>query len=103
MIIIAHKGNLNGPENIEHNTNQLEFVINKGFNVEIDIRLSNDNCFYIGHDEKNHKIELNWIIKYRNYLWIHCKDDKSFIYFNSNKILNLNYLSFYFINEFMDY
>lgn len=91
MIIIAHRGNLNGPENREHNINQLEFVIKSGFNVEIDIRLSNDNCFYIGHDEKKHKIELNWIIKYKNYLWIHCKDNRSFIYFNSNKILNFNY------------
>ena len=50
MILISHRGNLNGPSPKKENTIEyINHALNEGFNVEIDIRLE-DNIYYLGQE-----------------------------------------------------
>ena len=74
MILIAHRGNINGPDSL--NENKPETIIkciNKGYHVEIDVRLINNELF-LGHDNPDYKVKLDFLLKYKEYLWIHCKN-----------------------------
>lgn len=73
--MIAHRGNTNGPNILEENRPEyIEAAIAQGYDVEIDIRYDTfDNKFYLGHDESQYNIDLWWLDKYKDYLWIHCK------------------------------
>ena len=55
MILISHRGNLNGPFQDENNPTKIEDVILKGFDVEIDLRILNSE-FYLGHDTEDFKV-----------------------------------------------
>jgi hypothetical protein len=75
MLIISHRGNLEGPDSvIENHPNQIDLCISKySMQVEIDLRIINGN-YWLGHDEPIHKIDLDWLKLRSNFLWIHCKD-----------------------------
>lgn len=77
MKLISHRGNLRGvnPEK-ENRPSYIDCAIQLGFDVEIDIRYFN-NDFWLGHDNPDYKVDLNWLEKRKNKLWIHCKDLKS--------------------------
>lgn len=78
MKIISHRGNLNGPdETIENTECAIDHAISLGFDVEIDLRYYH-GAFYLGHDEPQYQITLEWIHNRRHFLWIHCKDLDSF-------------------------
>jgi hypothetical protein len=83
MKLIAHRGNVNGSNCLEENNPEyIEDAILKGFDVEIDLRYnSTDNTFYLGHDEPQYIIDKFWLEKYKNYLWIHCKNIESLFEF----------------------
>lgn len=74
MRLISHRGNLNGsePEN-ENNPEFIQKALNHGYDVEIDLRFK-DNKLYLGHDEPQYELDLNWLEKYHTKLWLHCKD-----------------------------
>ena len=76
MKLIAHKGNVNGPDPSKENTpEQIEWCIDNGYDVEIDIRYNPDNDkFYLGHDEHQHEVNWWWLAGKSAHLWIHCKD-----------------------------
>lgn len=74
MRLISHRGNLSGSE--PENENNPEFItkaLNLGYDVEIDLRFK-DNKLYLGHDEPQYELDLNWLEKYHTKLWLHCKD-----------------------------
>jgi len=74
MKIISHRANLYGKNpNTENKIKQIEDCIKLGFDVEIDLRYKNKN-FYLGHDECQEKINLNFLEKHAKKLWVHCKD-----------------------------
>lgn len=74
MILISHRGNLNGRiTDQENNPEIIRYCIINGFDVEIDVRLFNDE-WWLGHDEPQFKISIDWLIKYSNKLWLHCKN-----------------------------
>lgn len=74
MIIISHRANLNGPDpSIENSPESIVHAINKGFSVEVDLRIRKDKL-YFGHDEPQYETSLDFLIKNKKYLWIHCKD-----------------------------
>lgn len=79
MKLIAHRGNLYGPEKDKENQiSHIERAIGIGFDVEIDIRSSSDdNVFYLGHDRPENKINISWLKNFSESLWIHCKDINS--------------------------
>lgn len=76
MKLIAHRGNINGPDpSKENNSDYIEQAISQGFDVEIDLRYSSlDKNLYLGHDEPTYKINWFWLGKYKDNLWIHCKN-----------------------------
>ena len=76
MKLIAHRGNIDGPDySKENNPDYIEQAISQGFDVEIDLRYSSlDKNLYLGHDEPTYKINWFWLGKYKDYLWIHCKN-----------------------------
>ena len=80
MILISHRGNIDGQNSSKENT--LDYIIeaiNEGFDVEIDIYYKKDT-FYLGHDYPKYKINLIDIAPYKNKLWIHCKNIDALFY-----------------------
>ena len=82
MKIIAHRGNIDGPnfEN-ENKFRSIKTCIELGYDVEIDIRLI-DNEFYLGHDKAEVKISKKKLILIKDKAWIHCKNLEAFSFFN---------------------
>ena len=94
MRIIAHRANLNGPSKDKENTiDQIYKCIKNGFDVEIDVRIINQEIF-LGHDQAKESISLKELSKISNYLWIHCKNLDALEYFKKNN-LNNNYNYFW--------
>jgi hypothetical protein len=72
MILIAHRGNINGPNPEQENRPEyINEAVEQGYDVELDVRLEN-NKWFLGHDESQYEIELDFIL--RKGLWIHCKN-----------------------------
>ena len=86
MKLIAHKGNVNGPDSSKENTpEQIEWCIDNGYDVEIDIRYNPDkDKFYLGHDEHQHEVNWWWLAGKSARLWIHCKDLTTLHEFTAN-------------------
>ena len=86
MKLIAHKGNVNGPDSLKENTpEQIEWCIENGYDVEIDVRYSPEkDKFYLGHDDLQHEINWWWLAGKLEHLWIHCKDLTTLHEFTSN-------------------
>jgi hypothetical protein len=95
MILISHRGNLNGPFQDENNPTKIEDVILKGFDVEIDLRILNSE-FYLGHDTEDFKVSESWILKFKNKLWIHCKTISTIEQIHNSKLLNDSNYFFHF-------
>ena len=85
MKIIAHRGNLEGPNNLaENKPSQIDLCINNSFDVEIDLR-RNKNLFYLGHDKPEYEVDIDWLSERSEFLWIHCKDLDAFTYLLPHK------------------
>jgi len=56
MKLIAHRGNIDGPNSSQENRPEyIEAAIAKGYDVEIDIRYDTFNkILYLGHDESQY-------------------------------------------------
>jgi hypothetical protein len=86
MILISHRGNLNGK--ILEQENKQEYIdtaLNLGFDVEIDIRYSDGNL-YLGHDVSKYLINLKWLMDRKHKLWIHCKNHQAIEYLNGKDL-----------------
>jgi len=74
MILISHRGNYDGIDKSTENTiPQILKVIGLGYDCEIDVRLI-DGELWLGHDGPETKIDLAFLLNYKEKLWIHCKD-----------------------------
>jgi len=90
MKIIAHRANLYGPNpSYENKPESIDYCLERGYDVEVDVRLNTD--FYLGHDSGDYKVDLNWLLNRKEYLWIHCKDINSLQFFVENNFCDLNY------------
>jgi hypothetical protein len=84
MKIIAHRGNMNGPNSITENTpHQIDLCINRGYDVEVDLWYI-DKKFYFGHDEPTYETNMSFLEDREDRLWIHCKNQKSFFKLNNS-------------------
>lgn len=85
MILIAHRGNINGPNpSKENHPDYIDEAISEGYDVEIDIRYSPlVNKMYLGHDASTYGVTLHWIDERMDKLWIHCKNIEALEYFTS--------------------
>lgn len=77
MILISHRGNLNGPnKELENNPRYIKEALLKGFDVEIDVYL-HKNKLYLGHDEPQYKIEESFLLNKK--IWCHAKNIESLV------------------------
>ena len=76
MILISHRGNLNGriPEK-ENTITYIEDALKKGFHVEIDVCKFDGKQFYLGHDDPQEPASITWLRD--NKLWCHAKSFKA--------------------------
>jgi len=88
MILIAHRGNIFGPNSFEENSPKyIDKALQQGYNAEVDIWFVNKEL-YLGHDVPQYKISKNWIQKRQKKLWVHAKNIESL---NFLKSTNWNY------------
>ena len=72
MILIAHRGNVNGKNPERENTIEyIEEAIKKGYHCEIDICKFDGEKFYLGHDTPGEAVSVQWLGS--NPLWGHAK------------------------------
>lgn len=74
MIFISHRGNIDQiiPER-ENSPDYIDEAIAQGYDVEMDIRLINNELF-LGHDHPDYAIGLQWLLDRKNFLWVHTKN-----------------------------
>lgn len=71
-MIIAHRGNLNGPNpQHENHPDYIKAAIEAGFNVELDLRVIDNKC-YLGHDTPQYEVPVKFL--YNHKFWIHAKN-----------------------------
>tara|TARA_B100000029_G_scaffold406824_1_gene407555 strand:+ start:164 stop:613 length:450 start_codon:yes stop_codon:yes gene_type:complete len=72
MILIAHRGNIDGaiPEK-ENHPDYIDKALKKDYNVEIDVWYENSK-WYLGHDEPQYEVKDAFF--YNNFLWCHAKN-----------------------------
>ena len=71
MILISHRGNLNGKSDRE---NQLEYIneaLNQGFDVEVDV-WDIFGSYFLGHDEPQYLVKKDFLKN--KHLWCHAKN-----------------------------
>jgi len=74
MIYIAHRGNILGPnKEMENKPEYLMDAIKKNFFVETDLWFIN-NKFFLGHDEPQYEINIEFLLNIKDKLFCHCKN-----------------------------
>lgn len=82
MILISHRGNLNGKIlEKENHPDYIDAAIKEGFDVEIDVWF-NDGVLYLGHDAIQYQISSDWLKQRIGELWVHCKNIDAIEWFN---------------------
>ena len=74
MILISHRGNIDGIEGKENHPDYIDRAIEAGFDVEVDVRSNRNPGFQLGHDEGEHRVDTSWLLGRKDKLWIHAKD-----------------------------
>lgn len=83
MILISHRGNVNGKiESYENSPLYIDDALSMGYEVEIDVRTI-EGILFLGHDEPQYDISQNWLNERRDHLWIHCKNIEAVEWFSS--------------------
>lgn len=90
MVIISHRGNLNGPSELENHPDQIEKCLYKNLECEIDLWFVKGK-FYLGHDEPQYKVNFEWLVSFEKKLWVHCKNAESLEILTCSKTHSLNY------------
>jgi hypothetical protein len=94
MILISHRGNINGKmESLENEPTYIDLAISKGYDVEVDVWYVN-NILYLGHDKPQYSVDFRWYRDRITKLWIHCKNIEALNFFR-----NLQYEFNYFWHE----
>lgn len=71
MILISHRGNLNGViEERENDPKYINKAIEKGYNVEVDVRFENSK-FFLGHDFSQYHVDNEFLLNSK--IWCHAK------------------------------
>jgi len=80
MVLIAHRGNINGKTDRENSPEYIDEAIELGYDVEVDVRYI-DGKLYLGHDSGKYETDLDWLGNRVKYLWIHCKNHQAMEFF----------------------
>ena len=71
MILIAHRGNIDGPSPLENSPELIRSVWAKGYATEIDVWFI-DNQFWLGHDAPTYPVDDSFLMVHFN--WCHAKN-----------------------------
>ena len=75
MILISHRGNLDGRvREYENDPRYINLALDGGYEVEIDVWCK-DGEWYLGHDEPTYQINFNYLRNKK--LWCHAKNIES--------------------------
>ena len=75
MMLISHRGNINGSDSTQENTvTYINKALELGYHVEIDVRGMNRK-FFLGHDEIQEKTSGNFLSN--NKFWVHAKNTEA--------------------------
>ena len=86
MILISHRGNLNGPNEVRENSPYyIMEAIAEGYDVEVDLWWI-DGKVYLGHDEPQYEVSDEWLGERVNNLWVHCKNVESLNWIRSTSL-----------------
>jgi hypothetical protein len=89
MLLIANRANLHGPNpETENAPSTIEEVIQQCYNCEVDVRYIDKNL-YLGHDEPQYLVTIDFLLKYADFLWIHCKNIEALDYLLDYKQLRV--------------
>lgn len=92
MLLIAHRGNLKGPNPEEENTvGYLQSALDKGYDVEVDVWYV-DGKLYLGHDEPGEEAPLGFLRQ--DGVWAHAKN-----VFSLDYLLDTGVHCFYHIDD----
>jgi hypothetical protein len=92
MIIISHRGNLDGRNlECENNPTYIQQALDQGYDVEVDVWYIDDR-FFLGHDTPTYLVEPSWFE--RKALWCHAKNIEAF-----EKMLELKIHCFWHEND----
>lgn len=74
MKLIAHRGNLDGPDPLhENHPSHIKKALDVGVDVEIDVWwCPHEDVPYLGHDAPQYEVALDFLCQPR--LWLHCKN-----------------------------
>ena len=86
MILISHRGNLNGVSSRENRPGYIHDAFVQDFDVEIDVWYVDGN-FWLGHDIPQYKIEESFLVNPK--LWCHAKNIDAL--YNMSKNNNIHY------------
>lgn len=76
MNLIAHRGNINGPNpEKENHPDYINKAIKSGYDAEIDVWLVN-NKFFLGHDDPTYEIKYHFL--FNSQFWLHAKNGEAF-------------------------
>jgi hypothetical protein len=73
MILISHRGNLEGPDSTKENEPSYIDKALRNYFVEVDFRVY-ENGFYLGHDTPEYSVSKSWLEERKDKLWVHCKN-----------------------------
>jgi len=83
MILISHRGNINGKIVERENTpDYIDEAIALGYDVEIDLWSIEGNLL-LGHDEPQYGISQHWLNVRFNNVWVHCKNVEAMEWMNT--------------------
>ena len=82
MRLISHRGNISGRIiEAENHHDYINDALCLGYDVEIDVWMI-DGKMFLGHDEPQYKITIDWIDDRSHRLWVHCKNIEVLEYLN---------------------
>jgi len=89
MLVISHRGNLDGQEkSLENQPEHIKRCI-RGLEINVEIDLwafenGEHTELYLGHDEPQYGISTKWLLDFSNFLWIHCKNMQALVYLHNH-------------------
>jgi len=86
MKLISHRGNIDGI--IKEKENHPDYILNAikkyNYDVEVDVRFINKKI-YLGHDNPEWEIKIDFFTKLKNKLYLHCKNIEALLFFSIKK------------------
>ncbi len=71
MILISHRGNLNGKSSYENHPEYIQEALSQDFDVEIDVWYI-DGEYWLGHDNPQYPVDKHYLENPK--LWCHAKN-----------------------------